>query len=250
MKKSIVLFDMDGTLTEARMAFERFLLPTLSQLVNHAEIGIVSGSDYNYIREQMKLVIEQSEVRYKMHLLPCNGTKHYTPPQNNGSGYDLSYNKDMKEQIGEESFNELISMLLERQFRFSRILPNLSGTFIEYRGSMINWCPIGRSANSKERAAFVNLDTSYSPHLRQRTRTSLLENDEFAKLNLNLKIGGDTRFDIYPKGWDKTYSLKHFPEYDIWFVGDRCQDGGNDKELYDLLQPHGRSYSGKNNSRN
>ena len=33
----------------------------------------------------------------------------------------------------------------------------------------------------------------------------------FAKENINnvtVKLGGDTSFDIYPKGWDKSYCLK------------------------------------------
>ena len=31
--------------------------------------------------------------------------------------------------------------------------------------------------------------------------------------------------------------MKHFPDSRLWFLGDRCGDNGNDKELFDLLQP-------------
>ena len=50
--------------------------------------------------------------------------------------------------------------------------------------------------------------------------------------------------DIFPEGWDKTYVLKHFPEsdWDVFFVGDRCSPSGNDWELYNHLQPLGRSF--------
>ena len=44
---------MDGTLTEARKPFDRDLFPVLSKLANVSDIGIVSGSDYEYIKEQM-----------------------------------------------------------------------------------------------------------------------------------------------------------------------------------------------------
>ena len=57
MKKNIVLFDMDGTLTAPRLPFEQKLLPALRKLAPLCEIGIVSGSDHNYIHEQMKVVI-------------------------------------------------------------------------------------------------------------------------------------------------------------------------------------------------
>ena len=49
---------------------------------------------------------------------------------------------------------------------------------------------------------------------------------------VTIKLGGDTSFDIYPKGWDKTYGLKHFSNWDVWFVGDRCYPDGNDYEIY------------------
>jgi phosphomannomutase len=246
MNKTIVLFDMDGTLTEPRQSFERSLRPALIKLADCAEIGIVSGSDYEYIREQMDLILNRSHIRYKTHLLPCNGTKHYTPPKNNRSDYELIYNKNMKDEIGFDNYNHLIINLLQRQVRFSHILPVLTGEFIQYRGSMVNWCPIGRGAGSSERKSFVDLDTSYSPSLREQESLSLSTDKSLTDLKLQFKIGGDTSFDIFPQGWDKTHSLKHFLNYDVWFVGDRCHDGGNDKELYDLLKPEGRAFETKN----
>jgi hypothetical protein len=31
--------------------------------------------------------------------------------------------------------------------------------------------------------------------------------------------------------------LRHFPNHEVYFLGDRCGDNGNDKEIYDSLQP-------------
>ena len=108
---------------------------------------------------------------------------------------------------------------------------------------MINWCPIGRSATPSERKTFVELDTSFSPSVRQKMRETVMSHREFCHLNMEIKLGGDTSFDIYPNGWDKTFALNRFPDYKVWFVGDRCHEGGNDKELYDLLKNEGRSFS-------
>ena len=55
--------------------------------------------------------------------------------------------------------------------------------------------------------------------------------------DVTIKLGGETSFDIFPDGWDKTYALNHFPDHKIWFLGDRCGDNGNDKEIFDALQP-------------
>jgi hydroxymethylpyrimidine pyrophosphatase-like HAD family hydrolase len=78
MKKNIVLFDMDGTLTEPRGKFNTELLLDLRRLSKHADIGIVTGSDIDYINQQMEKLIKYSELRYITHLLPCNGTKYFT----------------------------------------------------------------------------------------------------------------------------------------------------------------------------
>ena len=123
----------------------------------------------------------------------------------------------------------------------------LTGHFISYRGSMINWCPIGRNANAKQRREFSEIDNSTIPSLRKKE----LDKVNY-KINLRcndrvvVKLGGETSFDIYPTGWDKTYALKHFENHTCWFVGDRCGADGNDREIYELLKKEGRGFWTKN----
>ena len=59
-----------------------------------------------------------------------------------------------------------------------------------------------------------------------------------------LSLGGDTSFDIYPNGWDKTYALSHFSQEDwvFWFVGDRCYPEGNDYEIFSHLKTTGSAF--------
>lgn len=43
-------------------------------------------------------------------------------------------------------------------------------------------------------------------------------------------------FDLFPKGWDKTFCLRYLPEADfdeIHFFGDKFFVGGNDYEIYE-----------------
>jgi phosphomannomutase len=63
------------------------------------------------------------------------------------------------------------------------------------------------------------------------------------ELDITVALGGSTSFDIYPNGWDKTYVLRHLEEFkNVYFVGDRCKDGGNDKALYDVLRKTNTSF--------
>ena len=63
--------------------------------------------------------------------------------------------------------------------------------------------------------------------------------------NVEIKLGGETSYDVYPKGWDKTFALQHFEGYQCWFVGDRCGNGGNDQTIYERLRVNGRSFEVK-----
>lgn len=242
-KKHIVLFDMDGTLTPPREEFDKRLLQSLRELSLYAEIGIVTGSDIDYVQNQMKTIIKFSELRYKTHLLPCNGTKHYKPPQNSDDKHKLIHKTDMKKHLGDSCFRQIMMVLLAEQESMCYTHIPLTGHFISYRDSMINWCPIGRNADHKQREKFVRLDKSSNPSLRERH----LDKIKY-KMNLRcpreviVKLGGETSFDIYPVGWDKTYALKHFEDHICWLVGDRCGADGNDKEIFELLKKENRSF--------
>jgi len=238
MSNNVVLFDMDGTLTLPRQKFsERILSSSLIELSRVADIGIVTGSDSDYLFEQMKSMINDQIVRYALHLLPCNGTKWFLPPEFPSHSHSQIHGVNMVEFVGKEKYRKLMEILLQLQSEATGYDIPLTGNFISARGSMINWCPIGRSAGEKERKSFKNFDKQFK-----------FRNQYFMKLRLLLdsndmqdivvKLGGDTSFDIYPAGWDKTYALRHFSGKNVWFVGDRAQGPkGNDYEIYKSLEP-------------
>jgi len=139
----------------------------------------------------------------------------------------------------------MMKILTSLQSHIAELGIPLSGNFIQYRGSMINWCPIGRNASLEEREQFVKRDLESNirkDYLRRLKRKLSLSNMD---KKITCTLGGETSFDIYPNGWDKTYALQHFEHQDVWFVGDRCEDGGNDQALYEVLINKGRSYKTK-----
>ena len=234
MKNTICLFDMDGTLTEPRKDIKQNMIAALRKLSNHATIGIVTGSDFDYVMQQCSELFEFGGVPVdRIEIFPCNGTKHYT--WKNGK-HELVHDANMIDEIGQENYNYMVQVLLSYQLMLSvkHDLP-YTGTFLHYRGSMLNWCPIGRQAGDTERKAWVDEDTKLKirENFLERICTTVAEKN----ISLTVALGGSTSFDIYPTGWDKTYVMNHLNAYDkIYFVGDRCQEGGNDKALYDLLQ--------------
>lgn len=235
--KKIILFDMDGTLTPARKKMQRSMLNALKKIQSlNYEVGIVTGSDMNYIKEQCSIMFDDFNFDHKnVHYFPCNGTK-YIRFDKSGTE-NVLYQLSMKEKIGEEKYREIVYRLIENQLRiknklYSKHIP-LTGNFIDCRGSMINWCPIGRNASHDDRAKWKAMDKKYN------IRENLLDAYFRAPVyeNIAVKLGGSTSFDIYPNGWDKSYVLGNFnQEDDIWFVGDKCRQHGNDKELFDAVK--------------
>lgn len=88
---------------------------------------------------------------------------------------------------------------------------------------MINVSPIGRNCSYDERIEFNKFDAENN--IRVNLVKALKEN--FGDLNLSFAIGGMISIDIFPKGWDKTYCLRHVEHEnfeEIHFFGDKTME--------------------------
>ena len=240
LKEKIVLFDMDGTLTPARQQVERDMIIALKKLSAHARIGIVTGSDYDYVLQQMSEAFEIGGVPVdRIDILPCNGTKKYTAGHD--GSYQLVSKVDMIEKIGQSDYNFILQNCVQWQ---SDILQHyelpFTGVFFQYRGSLLNWCPIGRLASLDERSKWLQVDKS--SNIRNSYCEKLTSKLSEKNIKVTVALGGTTSFDIYPTGWDKTYALKHYNDSDVWFAGDKCDPGGNDWHLYEKLSTTNRAF--------
>lgn len=85
---------------------------------------------------------------------------------------------------------------------------------------MLNVSPIGRNCSYDERVDFNNYDKEHK--IREKLVEALQK--EFEDFNLTFAIGGMISIDIFPQGWDKTYSLRHVQDEgfeEIHFFGDK-----------------------------
>ena len=240
----LILFDVDGTLTEARKPIEKSMLKALRELSRYVEIGFLTGSGLEYIKEQLWPALADPIIRQNCHLLPCNGTEYVIPYGDEEIIFNHMSKEYMIDSIGDINFQRLMSMLCILQARLveeNTDLP-LTGNFVQNRGSMINWCPIGRNAKQDARNIFKGLDELCG--IRSKYLSILKNYIATAKIDVTVKLGGNTSFDIFPNGWDKTFALRHFdgPNWVFWFVGDRCGPTGNDYEIFSELKHTGRAF--------
>ena len=240
--KTVILFDMDGTLTPARKSVPVFLINHLKTLSDYATIGIVTGSGLEYLLQQCKRLWDGTNACNPKDfiLMPCNGTKLYSWD----SKWKLQESSDMRKNLSDSHFDLLMKILIGAQFTHISSDPDhaLTGHFIQYRGSLINWCPVGRNANDEQRKKFVDYDKNTDMRFRLMTGVQAMVDKALGPSKVKFALGGNTSIDVYPVGWDKTYALKHFPDSQCWFVGDRCEPSGNDYQIYELLSREGRGF--------
>ena len=238
--KSIVLFDMDGTLTPARKPIEIFMVQSLRRLSEISRIGIVSGSDFDYVMQQCSSLFDVGGIDLRdIDLLPCNGTKFYSWKN---TQFELSHEENMMTLLNSQ-YQDLVREILKLQ---SEIINTemkdslISGTFLQYRGSMLNWCAIGRDAVHDIREQFILLDKKEK--IRKMYRKRLQKFIKDSNMPIQTALGGDTSIDIYPEKWDKTYALRHYRDHKVFFIGDRCEEGGNDRTLFEKLSKVGTAF--------
>lgn len=62
--------------------------------------------------------------------------------------------------------------------------------------------------------------------------------ERFATFGLTYSIGGQISFDVFPKGWDKTYCLQYVPEFDeVHFFGDKTYEVREISEMVSACLP-------------
>ncbi|KAI5953333.1 PMM1 [Candida jiufengensis] len=217
--KTLVLFDVDGTLTPARLTISPEMKETLEKLRKKVVIGFVGGSDLSKQVEQLGPNVLQDF--------------DYCFSENGLTAYKLG--KQLASQsfiqwLGEEKYNKLVKFIL--RYLSDIDIPIRRGTFIEFRNGMINVSPVGRNASTNERNEFEEFDKK--SHVREKLVDALKEN--FKDYGLTYSIGGQISFDVFPTGWDKTYCLQHVEDEGfktIHFFGDKSYKGGNDYEIYE-----------------
>lgn len=214
---SIILFDIDGTLTEPRQKINEKMINVLLELKNKKiKIGCVGGSDFQKAKEQ----IGDNILNIFDYCFFENGLDAYKDGE-------ILNRQSLIEFLGEEKIKRFINFVLS--YISSLDIPIKRGTFIEFRNGMLNISPIGRNCSQKERIEFEKYDIKNN--IRKKMISILKE--EFSDYNFTYSIGGQISFDVFPSGWDKTYCLQFLKDFDkIYFYGDKTNPGGNDYEIY------------------
>ena len=234
--RTIALFDVDGTLTPARKPMLPDMIDWLKKVMDTGvEVGVVSGSDYAKICEQLgKDVVDKMQYAFF----------------ENGWVFmkygEIVKTTSVEEKLGADKLKTLINYWLH--YIADLDIPIKRGTFVEYRTGLLNVSPIGRNCSYDERVEFFEQDKESGV----RTTMKKALEEEFKDYDITISIGGQISMDIFPTGWDKRFCLQYL-EGDfgkIHFYGDRTSEGGNDHEIYEDERTIGHSVTGPDDTIN
>jgi len=231
LPKTLITFDVDGTLTEPRKVVSPETLAFLAELRTKIAIGVVGGSDLVKQKEQLG----DSPALFDW-CFAENGLLAHKDGAVIGQTSLVSH-------LGEDNLKRVVNWVMG--YMSTLDIPVKRGTFIEFRQGMLNISPIGRNCSREERNDFEKFD------LANKVRETLVAKmrEEFADLKLTYSIGGQISFDVFPQGWDKTFCLKYLAEADfdeIHFFGDKTFEGGNDFEIYSHPRTKGHAIDDAN----
>eukprot|EP00287_Rhodomonas_sp_CCMP768_P001964 CAMPEP_0196729758 /NCGR_PEP_ID=MMETSP1091-20130531/10040_1 /TAXON_ID=302021 /ORGANISM="Rhodomonas sp., Strain CCMP768" /LENGTH=249 /DNA_ID=CAMNT_0042072677 /DNA_START=17 /DNA_END=766 /DNA_ORIENTATION=- len=218
-ENTLVLFDVDGTLTAPRKVVTADMLEFLKKLRETVTVGVVGGSDLPKAQEQLG----DNFLDIVDWGFPENGLNAFK----DGKSIEV---QSLKKHLGEDNIKRLINWTLK--YLADVECPVKRGTFIEFRNGMINVSPVGRNCSQEERDAFEVYDKEHN--IRPKMVAEMEK--EFADLKLKFSIGGQISFDVFPQGWDKTYCLRFVEDQgysEIHFFGDKTFPGGNDHEIFE-----------------
>ncbi|XP_045214571.1 phosphomannomutase 1-like isoform X2 [Mercenaria mercenaria] len=219
-KKMIFMFDVDTTLTPHRKRVESDMEQFLQKLRSKVKVALVGGSDLHKIAEQMggDDVIDKFD-----YVFAENGLVAFKDGKQIGQ-------ENLQKHMGDDILQKVINFCLHYMSQLT--LPVKRGTFVEFRSSMLNICPVGRSCSQAERDEFSAYDQEHK--IREKFKAALEK--EFGNAGLQFAIGGQISLDIFPVGWNKTFCLQ-FLEKDSFetmhFFGDKTAKGGNDHEIFE-----------------
>lgn len=212
---TIFVFDMDGTLTPARLPMEaEFAIRFYGWQQTHKSF-IATGSDYKKVEEQLPPSVIQSFTGIFSSM-----------------GNVLTAQGQIIYQNSFKADPELFTLL--EQYRKQTAYPGiLYPNYIEERIGMINFSVLGRDCPYAERERYSAWDKT--AHERETIATELRQ----AFPQYDISVGGSISMDITPKGFGKDQIAKrlreHYPYEKIIFFGDKTFKGGNDYELAHAL---------------
>jgi hypothetical protein len=226
-KRKLIVFDLDGTLTETKSNLEPDMAAAIRALLEKKKVAIIGGGSYRQFRRQFLTELHcPSSLLSHLFLFPETATSFYR----HWKGWKKVYSFQLSKSE-EGSIRKAFKYVLKE---IHYIPPRKTyGKVLEDRGAEFTFSALGQDIVAVLGEKGVRLKERW-------TREHAALKLEIAKLvqkrlpNLEVHPAGFTSIDVTEHGIDKAYGVRqirkrlHVPIKNMVFVGDALYHGGND----------------------
>lgn len=220
MLPELVIFDMDGTLTESKSTADAEMIELVKKLLEKTKVAVISGGGFSRFHEQflVSFLIDVSGFD-NLYLAALNGGTLYSYQKMN---WTKIYEDILSPEEIAKIFDAFKKAFLETGFVQDE---KIYGTLIEDRIGQVTFSGLGSEAP-------LEVKRTWDPD--RKKRMALVESLKKYLPDFEIGIGGMTSVDVSRKGIDKAYGVeklaKHLsiPISEMVFIGDALFPGGND----------------------
>jgi phosphomannomutase len=215
--KTLIVFDLDGTLADSKSPLEPAMGALIGKLLEVAQMAVISGGAWPQFESQLLANLPKTVRLDRLSLLPTSGTRFLR--------FDGQWTELYAEDFSPEQKDKIIKAL-NQCFDASGFRPKQHwGEIIEDRGSQITLSALGQQAPLDQKSTW---DPDFSKRKAIKAMLTPLLPD------FSIGMGGSSSIDITRPGVDKAYGIGKLQEVlgipirEMLFVGDALFEGGND----------------------
>jgi phosphomannomutase len=228
LRRKVIAFDLDGTLAPSKSPLPDRMAEQLDALLVNYHVCVISGGKFGQFEKQLLANLQADPSRLeRLHLMPTCGTRYY---RYNAASHD--WDQVYAEDFTEAEKAKISKTLMETVEKLGYVEKKTWGDTLEDRGSQITYSALGQDIVDHLGAEGVRLKEEWDA---DNVKKNAIR-DAVAPLlpDFEVRVGGVTSIDITKPGIDKAYGMKKLMEMleigksEIFFIGDRIVEGGND----------------------
>jgi len=216
--KSLIVFDLDGTLAESKSAIDPEMAADLEGLLAVAKVAVISGGAWAQFTTQLVANLPPGADLANLSLLPTCGTRFYR--------YDGDWKLLYAEDFSADQKHKIITELQAAIDQLGIKPAQIWGEQIEDRESQITFSALGQTAP-------LAAKSGWDPDFSKRKKIQALLAGTLPEFSV--RLGGSTSIDVTKPGIDKAYGIRKMrdilgvPIEQMIYVGDALFPGGNDE---------------------
>lgn len=220
--KKVIIFDLDGTLTESKSDIDEEMATLVRQLLETKQVAVIGGAKYDLFQSQFLAKLNASgEILKNLFLFPTTASVFY---KFNGNGWEEVYKQEFSNEEKENILSAFEKTFEEIGYKHPS---KIYGELIEDRGTQITFSALGQKAP-------LDLKTKWKEE-NSDTKSEMTQVLQKHLPDMEVRAAGYTSIDVTRKGIDKEYGINQIKKHlnivteDILFVGDAFFAGGNDE---------------------